>query len=403
MAIGVNVDGTCDSRFSAVREAFVENFAAHGDVGAAVCLVLDGRPVIDLWGGVRDRRSGDPWRDDTIVTTFSSTKGVTAICANLLIERGLLDPDAPVARYWPEFAANGKADIPVRFVLSHRCGLPYVDDSDGELGLAEMQAWDPIVERLAGQRPIWEPGSAHGYHMRTYGWLTGELVRRVSGRRPARFFAEEIAGPLGLSYWIGLPDAEHHRSATLVPPDPPPAELLPMLAQLMGPGTLMHRVINSPKGMETYDERWNEPEYRRLELPSSTGAGDARSLARLYAACVGPLADGTPRLLSAATVAAASTVEAAGPDRVLTIFDSCYGLGFTLPPMLAPGCGPRSFGHPGAGGSLGFADPEAGLGFGYVMNRMSNVAAPAPGDDGQPGANGDPRTVGLVEAIYQAL
>lgn len=176
-----------------------------------------------------------------------------------------------------------------------------------------------------------------------------------------------------------------------------------MLAQLMGPGTLMHRVINSPKGMETYDERWNEPEYRRLELPSSTGAGDARSLARLYAACVGPLADGTPRLLSAATVAAASTVEAAGPDRVLTIFDSCYGLGFTLPPMLAPGCGPRSFGHPGAGGSLGFADPEAGLGFGYVMNRMSNVAAPAPGDDGQPGATGDPRTVGLVEAIYQAL
>ena len=201
-------------------------------------MYVDGRPVVDLWGGLADRESSRPWADDTIVLVFSSTKGVTATAANLLVERGDLDLDAPVAQYWPEFAAAGKDAVPVRYLLSHRVGLPVVD---GEFTIGDVLAWDPVVDALASQSPRWEPGTAHGYHMRTYGWLVGELVRRVSGRTIGRFVADEVAAPLGVDFWIGLPEEQEPRSATLVPAGPSD------LVELLPEGTLLRRGDPQPR------------------------------------------------------------------------------------------------------------------------------------------------------------
>lgn len=357
---GPACEGRVDPGFEPVAEAFLRNFSDHGDVGAAVCVYRDGRPVVDIWAGVADPDTGRPWGPDSVVTVFSVTKGLTAVMANLLIEEGRLDPDAPVAAYWPEFAAAGKQDIPVRWLLSHRAGLPHVE---GTFTLTEALSWEPVVRALAAEAPQWEPGSRHGYHMRSYGWLVGEVIRRVTGRSPGRFWAERVAGPLGLSTWIGTPVAEQARCARLIPPEPTGVDL----AQLLGADSLSARVFTGPSGLFHYDEMWNTAQLRSAELPSSGGISDARSLARVYAACLGPV-DGH-RLLRPETVDRATEVQARGPDAVLFI-ETCFGLGFTLPPMLAPACGPASFGHGGAGGSLAFADPQSGLSLGYVMNRM---------------------------------
>jgi CubicO group peptidase (beta-lactamase class C family) len=364
-----------------VRDAFAENFEQHGDVGAACCVYLEGRPVVDLWGGVADLDGGRPWREDTLQLVFSATKGLTASCVHLLAERGKLDLDAPVAHYWPEFAAEGKAEIPVRWVLSHRAGLAALD---AELTLDEVLAWDPVVAAVAAQAPNWEPGTAHGYHARTYGWILGELVRRISGRSPGRFFAEEVARPLGIDFWIGLPEAQLSRCARTLPP---PGDG-PSVADLLGANALTTRVMTGPSGLFGYDDMWNRPELLRAEMPSSNGVGDARALARFYAALIGEV-DGV-RLLTAETVERARQVQAEGPDQVILV-PSRYGLGFMLPPMLAPGCGEQSFGHPGAGGSLGFADPEAGIALGYAMNQMRFAVT------------GDARTQGLVQALYHSV
>jgi CubicO group peptidase (beta-lactamase class C family)/predicted alpha/beta-hydrolase family hydrolase len=305
---------------------------------------------------------------------------MTAVCVHLLAQEGCLDLDAPVARYWPEFAACGKEAIPVRWVLSHRAGLAAVD---GDLTLAEVLAWDPVVTAIAAQAPNWEPGTAHGYHVRSFGWILGEVVRRVTGRSLGRFLADELARPLGLELWIGLPAAEQPRCATVIPPAD-----FPSLAALLGPDSLTARAMSGPSGLFAYDEMWNRRDVLAAEMPSSNGVASARALARLYAACIGEV-DGV-RILSPETVDAARSVQAEGPDRVL-LLPSRYGLGFMLPPMLAPACGARSFGHPGAGGCLAFADPDARLAFGYVTTRMKFDLA------------GDARTRGLVEAVYRAL
>ena len=377
-----SIHGHVDGRFEAVRDAFTANFAMHGDVGAACCVYVDGHPVVDVWGGLADAATRRPWEQDTVQLVFSASKGVTAICAHLLVQRGLLDLDAPVAAYWPEFAAARKTDIPVRWVLSHRAGLAAID---GALTLKEVLAWDPVVAAIAAQAPNWEPGTAHGYHVRSFGWIVGELVRRITGLSPGAFVAREIAGPLHLDFWIGLPRRELARCAILIPPEGGTASLV----DLLGAESLTARAMRGPSDLFDYTDMWNRPEILAAEMPSSNGVGNARALARLYAALVGEI-DGAARLLSAGIVAAASAVQAEGPDQVL-LLPSCYGLGFILPPMLGPGCGPRSFGHPGAGGSLAFADPEARLGFGYVTTRMRFDPS------------GDPRSAGLVEAVYRSL
>jgi CubicO group peptidase (beta-lactamase class C family) len=373
------IHGRVESGYDAVRAAFAENFEKHGDLGAACCVYLDDRCVVDLWGGVADPESGRPWVEESTAIVFSASKGATAICANMLIERGELDLDAPVAHYWPEFGAAGKAEIPVRWVLCHKAGLAAVE---GDLTLEEVLAWDPVVAAIAAQAPNWEPGTKHGYHARSFGWIMGEIVRRITGRSLGRFFADEIAGPLGLSFWIGLPASERARCATLIPP--PGGS--PSVAEILGSSSLTARVLGGPSDLFGYNEMWNRDEVLAAEMPSSNGVADARALARMYAATLREI-DGV-RLLSAETVAAASVEQAEGPDAVILV-PSRFGVGFMLPPILAPGCGPQSFGHPGAGGSLGFADPEAGIAFGYVMNQMRFDPA------------GDSRSAGLVKAVYR--
>jgi CubicO group peptidase (beta-lactamase class C family) len=366
--------------FEAVRDAFAGNLAHHGDVGAACCVYRRGQPVVDLWSGCADHAAGRPWDEDTVQIVFSATKGITAACVHLLVERRALELDAPVAAVWPEFGARGKDRIPLRWVLCHTAGLAAVD---GDLTLAQVLAWDPVTAAIAAQAPNWPPGTAHGYHARSFGWILGEVVRRVSGRSLGRFFADEIAGPLGVDFRIGVPADQLARCARILPP-----ENLPSLADLLGPDSLMARVMTGPSGLFAYDDMWNRPDVLAAEMPSSNGVGNARALARFYAALVGEV-DGI-RVLRPETVEVARTVQASGPDRVLYL-PSWYALGFMPQPMLAPAAGPASFGHPGAGGSLGFADPEAELGFGYVTTRMKFDPA------------GDERSRALVAAVYGSL
>jgi CubicO group peptidase (beta-lactamase class C family) len=385
-APSVTVHGEVDPRFARVREAFARNFSEAGEVGASCCVLFGGETVVDLHGGIADPVTGAPWRDDTIATVFSSTKGVTAACVNLLIERGVLDPDAPVASYWPEFGREGKERVPLRWALSHRAGVPALDAT---LTLDECLAWDPVVRAVAAQRPEWEPGTRHGYHARTYGWIAGEVVRRVTGQSLGRFFRDEIAAPLAIDFWIGLPESEEPRVARLVPPVPPAdPKVRALYDQFMGPGTLLGRVMTGPSNLFHYDEMWNTRALRAAEMPSSNGIGSARGLARLYAALIGEV-DGR-RLLTAATLGRATAEQTRGTDAVLGM-QSAFGLGFMLPPTLSLAAAPTAFGHPGAGGSLGMADPDRGFALGYVMNRMDM------------GLTGDPRSHALVAAVYESL
>jgi len=381
MTGAATVKGRVEPGFEAVRDAFVANFDQHGEVGGACSIYRDGRPVVDLWGGLADRERGRAWEEDTVAIVFSTTKGVTAICVNRLLEQGVLELDAPVARYWPEFGAAGKGEIPLRWVLCHKAGLASVD---AELTLEQVLAWDPVVAAIAAQKPNWEPGSAHGYHARSFGWILGEVVRRVTGRSLGRYFADEIAGPLHLAFWIGLPESERSRCATLIPPEGGTLAV----EEILGTDSLTAKVMRGPSGLFGYDEMWNRPEVLAAEMPSSNGVGDARSLARLYAATVGEV-DGR-RVLAPETVAAARAVQAEGSDRVILV-PTRFGLGFSLPPMLSPHCPKSAFGHPGAGGSLAFADVASGIGFGYVTNRMRFDA------------KGDPRAAGLVKSLYACL
>jgi CubicO group peptidase (beta-lactamase class C family) len=381
----IEVQGTVVPGFEGVGEAFAANFTRQGDVGAACCVYRDGEPVVDVWGGLADRDDARPWTRDTVVIVFSCTKGVTAVAANQLIERGLLDPEAPVAEYWAEFAQQGKGRIPVAWVLSHRAGLAAIDKPD--LTLDDVAAWDPVVDAIAAQAPNWEPGRTHGYHARTYGWITGELIRRVTGLMPGAYVAHEIAGPLGLDFVIGVPESWEPRVATLSPPvyeDPDVARLAN--EALRDTSTLLGRVMSGPSGLFGYDDMWNTRRMRAAQLPSSNGHGDARALARMYAACLDTV-DGV-RLLEPGTVARATEVRSSGPDCVIGQPLS-FGLGFALEPTFGPVPGPRTFGHSGAGGSVAFADPDAGLGFAYVMNQMHLTMSEQ-----------DPRAQGLIDAVY---
>lgn len=375
------VVGAAASGFEPVVEALANNFRQLGEVGAACAVYYRGRPVVDVWGGMADPHSARPWAHDTIVLVFSAAKGPTALCIHRLAESGLLDIDRPIAHYWPAFGCNGKAEITTGMVLSHRAGLAAVD---GDLTLEQVLAWDPVVTAIAAQAPNWEPGSRHGYHARSFGWILGELIKCITGRSAGQYLAEEIAGPLGLHYWVGLPAEEIPRCARLLPPAGGSEEV----ATLLGTESLTTSVMTGPSGLFGYNDMWNLPEVLRAEMPSSNGVGDARSLARLYAALIGEV-DGM-RLLGTRQLTRACEQQACGSDAVI-LRDTCFSRGFALAPMLAPGAGPNSFGHPGAGGALAFADPDAELGFAYVMNDMRFDP------------EGDPRSEGLVEATYRCL
>ncbi|MEV0307716.1 serine hydrolase domain-containing protein [Nonomuraea fuscirosea] len=365
------IGGDIAPGFEAVRAAFAANLDSGHDVGAAVSVYVHGREVVDLWGGIADPETGRPWERDTLQVVYSTTKAVTAACALLLAQRGELDLDAPVARYWPEFAAQGKERLPVRWLLTHQAGLPAIDRP---ITPAEAIAWEPMVDALAAQRPYWEPGTEHGYHGLTYGWLVGEVVRRVSGRSVGTFLAEEIAGPFGIDFWIGLPKSEHHRVSRILTEaaafdpsaidlDAVPEPMREILAVYADPTSLTSRAMGVVKPALDH----NDPAEQAAELPATNGICTARGLARFYAALIGEV-DGR-RILTPGSLAAAVEERAAGIDRILRV-PVRIGTGFGLPTPDAYWYSPSAFGFGGLGGSIGFADQESGIAFGYVMNRL---------------------------------
>ncbi|CAN5481910.1 serine hydrolase domain-containing protein [soil metagenome] len=398
------IRGTVEPGFEHVRDVFEANFEEHGDVGASFSLYVDGHAVVDLTGGVTTQ--GTAYDDDTLQLVFSATKGATALCAHLLAQRGELDFDAPVTEYWPEFAAAGKGDVPVSWLMCHKSGLI---DTSRRLSYDEALDWDTVVGALAESTPVWEPGTQHGYHAVTYGWLVGEVVRRISGKSIGEFFATEVAGPLGLDFWIGLPDDQVGRVSKLISmgmpegiplPEPsvepgtgpdgeaPALGLIDMIDMLLGPDNLAGRALAAPGGAFRDQEVWNEPRTWAAQIPAAGGVTNANSLARMYAACVGEV-DGV-RLLDDDTVARAIEPQTEGADAVL-MFAIPFGLGFMRHSDFSPFAGPRSFGHYGAGGSVGFADPDRRMALGYVMNQM------------QFGLAGDPRTAALIKAADAAV
>ncbi len=406
------INGWTAPGFEGVRDVFQGNFDKGTEDGAAFAAYHRGQKVVDLWGGLADPATGRPWDEATMVLTYSTTKGATAMCANRLAEQGLLDVEAPVVQYWPEFAQAGKDAVTVGDLLAHRAGLAWID---GTMSFDEAIAWDPVVEALARQSPAWEPGTDHGYHAVTFGYLVGEVVRRITGRTLGTYFREEIAGPLGADWFIGLPAAEEHRVARLVPgpdgnpfemlasvgagapDDPAMQELLSQLAPYIGPDGALVKALQAPGGAFSSLDVWEDPRLHAAEIPSANGICDARSLALVYAACVGDVAlpDGRPfRVLSPDQVDKALVQQTVGPDRVLLGMDIQWGTGFMLNAgviALAGLGGPRSFGHFGMGGSVGWADPDLELGLGYVMNRMSL------------GATGDSRSADLFHATLDAV
>lgn len=381
----VVVGGTCADGFEPVRDAFVANFAEPGEMGAAVAVVVDGRTVVDLWAGLADPHTGRGWGASTPVVVYSATKGPTAVCALRLWDQGVLDIDAPVAEVWPEFAAAGKATVTMRHVLSHQAGLPAFDEP---ITFQECHDQDLVADRLAAQVPRWEPATAHGYHPLTFGWLVGEVVRRTSGLTVGQLLAAEVSEPLGLDLWVGLPPEREAEVARLAParfdltsvgPDDP---VLAFASAILDVGSLTYRAFANPPGQ--FDvESFNAPELHQAEWPAANGITTALSLARMY----GELA--CDRLLSAATLDEGSRPQVAGRDKVLAV-DTAFGLGFSLDSAMVSRS-PAGFGHEGAGGSLGFADRERGVGFAYVMNQLTASLS------------ADRRSQRLVDAVYAVL
>jgi CubicO group peptidase (beta-lactamase class C family) len=351
-------DGYCP-----VADVFRDNFATRGEVGAGLVIYVDGRPVVDLYGGLADPRTGRPWTCDTPAVVFSCTKGILAVCAYLLVQSGQLDLSAPVTRYWPEFGANGKADIPVRMLFTHRAGLPALDR---DLTREQVNAGHPVIEAIEVQRPLWEPGTAYTYHALTYGWLVGEVIRRVTGVPAGEYLRRTLAEPLGLRTWIGLPQHERGSVAwTLAPPGPPMA----FPDQVSERSLTMGGAFDFPADADGLVS-FNDPAIQAAGIPGAGGVSSADGLARLYAACVSPVA-GTP-LLTTASVDDAVVVRSQGQQRYGgPDAGQRWGTGFLLrSPRVRPMLSDRSFGHDGAGGHLAFADDRHRVGFGYVINQM---------------------------------
>ncbi len=391
------ITGLVEPGFEAVRDAFADNFAQGRELGAAFCVHVEGRKVVDLCGGTFDGAGTRPYGPDALQLVFSTTKGATAVCANLLAQRGLLDLDAPVTTYWPEFAQAGKESVPVRFLLCHQAGVPAIDR---RLTPEELQAWTPVAEALAEQTPFWEPGTAHGYHALSYGYLVGEVVRRITGRSLGTFFADEVAGPLGLEFFIGLPEQYEDRVSPIVGANFGGGGVTGAGDDGGAPAgfasTLLARALNL--GGAIRDPDWmNQRAWHAAEMPGGNGITNATSLSRMYAALIGPVDGGPPEpLLTPEQMERARTPLTSGADQVFAsvgfTLEQKIGLGFwrSSPVTLFGGTG--SFGHGGAGGSYGFADPEHRLAVGYVMNRMAMEEF-----------TGDSRSHGLVGAVYEAV
>lgn len=362
----IEIHGTCAPAFAPVRDAFADGFRQGLEIGAACAIDLEGERVVDLWAGHADPARTRPWQRDTLVNLFSTTKGFTAFCAHKLAAEGKLDVDAPVARYWPAFAQAGKGGLPVRWLLSHRAGLAAVSRP---LPNEALYDWDAMCEALAAQEPWWTPGEAHGYHALTFGWLVGEVVRRIDGRSLGTYFRDEFAEPLGADLHIGLPATEHGRVSDLVPTTSPPsdAEAAHIAKAIMSePEGLTARAFANPPSMALGS---GTKAWREAEIPAANGHGTAAGLATLYGRAALPDGGG---VIDPVWREQVRTENSRGPDRVLGV-ETRFGQGFMLPldhPNGGATLGRGAFGHPGAGGSFGYADPERRMGFGYAMNQM---------------------------------
>jgi CubicO group peptidase (beta-lactamase class C family) len=391
----IEIHGHCDARFEGVRREFERNFAERGDLGAAVAITIDAEPVVDLWAGWLDEAQTRPWVRDAIVACWSVGKAVSAVALLRLVERGVVELDRPVAEVWPEFAQAGKAGLPLRYLLTHQAGLSAVREPlpPG----ANLLDWDRMTSALAAQEPWWEPGTAHGYHVNTMGFLVGEVVRRASGRRLRDFVREEIAEPLGIDFIIGTAPEDDARTADWVnpPPDPTAEVRRPWLLkderEVEGIELMRILAYRNPPGLPDGEGGVNTRLWRAAEFPSTNPHSNARSIARLFGALAcGGAVDG-PRVLGADTVEMAMEEQASGEDLLLGR-PTRFGLGFqlTIPGVRPLGPNSRSFGQYGNGALLGFADPDERLGFGFVCNRAGRSWR-------------DPRNIALIDAMYEAL
>lgn len=390
------MEGFVANGFAPVADLFDQHLATGIEKGAALAAYHHDHLVLDIWGG--EARPGIPWSEDTVVPVFSTSKGATALVIQLLCDRGVLDVTRPVAAYWPEFAANGKGTITLEHVLTHSAGLPSFSNYQEILSHDSADGWDrrdEIVQRLATDTPEWEPGSYPGYHAVTFGWILGEVVRRATGRPIGEVFHTEVAEPLGLDSWLGRPDDIADRVAKLIAPLPPtdPDELK-LLAQVLGSGSITGRalVVGPSGGLDYAADVANSTTFQQAEAPAANMVTDARSLARMYAMLgAGGTLDGV-RIASEESTTEHTRVRMEAHDVVL-MKDRRYALGYMLQadPIGRFGPNPDAFGHPGMGGSVGFADPQASVSFGYVMTQMV------------PALDTDERSKALVAAVYECL
>jgi CubicO group peptidase (beta-lactamase class C family) len=370
----VTIDGICDPKFQAAADIFERNFDTDADLGASFCATVEGEVVVDLWGGFADEARTRPWKKDTIVNVYSTTKTMTALTALMLADRGLIDFDAPVARYWPEFAAAGKAAVKVSHLMSHSSGLSGWKE---KVSVEDIYDWDKACALLAAQEPFWAPGTASGYHALTQGNLVGEVVRRVTGKSLGTVFREEIAEPLGADFHIGLPASEDGRVADLIPPPPPPPTDQPI------PELTRNIFTNPPiNPLDTRTRAW-----RAAEIPAAGGHGNARSIAQIHTILAnGGVAQGR-RFMSEAGCRKALEPQIEGVDLVLGM-PARFGLGFGLDGELLPLKNPNSMFWGGYGGSLIIIDMDARATFGYAMNKMGA------------GTVGDARSLDIINAMW---
>lgn len=384
--------GFCDDVFKNVRDEFLRNFQDRGEIGASLAIHVDGKPMVDLWGGVADTATGRPWVEDTIAVVFSATKGMAATCLHMLADRGLLDFDEPVASYWPEFGAHGKDGITVSMALSHQAGIPVWQTED--LPDGAFNDFDFVARRLAMEAPVWDPGTAHGYHAVSIGVIEGELVRRITGRTIGTFLHEEVARPLGADVWIGLPESEEGRVAPVYLSEGNPSS--PLIQKLNSdPDWFGWKLITNGGGDLDYT---NSRIRHAAEIPASGGIASARGLARLYAPLSRDGSVGDVRLVRPEALHAMGAVRSASDCDLILRIPTTFTLGFSKSwgsRRLGPGehviLGEHAFGTPGMGGSIGFADTDAGMSFGYVMNRHGS------------GVGLNERGQSLIDAAYRAL
>ncbi len=394
----MKIDGNCKKGFERIAEAFTKNFGEHGEVGASVCLYHGTDKVVDLWGGLANPKTNTPWTKDTVSIVYSCTKGATALCAHILASRGRLDLDAPVSELWPEFAQKGKEHVTTRMMLDHSSAVPALRERVTDAGVYE---WDYMTQRLAEEEPFWVPGTRNGYHGFTFGWTVGEMVRRASGKSLGAFFQDEVARPLGLDFWIGLPEAIEPRVAPILPYVYKPEQAkTPFMLDLADKQSIPALFFFNCGAWRVGGA--NSRAGHAAEIGAANGITNARGLAGMYA----PLAQGGGKLVDAKTLARMGEVSMATHDDATLRVPTRFAPGFMKSmdnrqrsvgaKLFGPDCdsvimGSAAFGHVGAGGSLGFADPAAGFSFGYTMNQMG------------PGLLMNERGQALVDAAYLSM